>query len=235
MTEPNPGIEQPRFKSDSSQAEDELMLAMFSRLHAKPEVFGDDEDEFVIALRKLKQQLGMNDTSVVIYPGSGTHVGVARVFGKDNVIHVDPDVGSTEVLAERGYLAAASRVEEYSPVKPVDAMVALNSYGVPTAEMVTRLVKPGGYVIANNWTHWAADLAKFGETLELRGAVMPTYQTPDAKFVDAEELPQGVTDIVKQFFVIESGGSMKPGTPEEHAYIDESATYPDALFVFKRI
>lgn len=228
--------EQDPSDSDGDLSRDEeLLMAMLNKKNKKLETFGDTEDEFVKALRGLQQLVGLEDSASVIYPGSSTHVGVARVFGKGNVVHVDPDSGAMDVLTEQGYLAVESTIEAYSPDKPVDAIVALNSYGVPTAETITRLVKPGGFVIANNWTHWAAELAKLGDTLELVGAIMPDYQTPDAKFAGADALPHDVTDLVKHYFVLESGGEMKAGTPENHTFADESPTYPDALFVFKRI
>jgi hypothetical protein len=211
-----------------------LLRAMLSGEKEKPEVFGDEDDEFVKWLKGIKQFLGINGDISVIYPGSSTHVGVARVFGKGNVTHVDPNSDAVEVLTNNGYGAIESTIEDYRPAELADGVVALNSYGAPSAELIDKLVKPGGFVIANNHTHWAAELAKLGDTLKLVGAVMPDYRLPNAKAVGSSEVPEGATDLVKQYYIFEPDGSFKPGTPGNHTFEDESPKYPDALFVFKR-
>jgi hypothetical protein len=48
---------------------------------------GSDDDEFVNALTSLKERFGLDEEARVVYPGSSTHIGVAHVFGGQNVIH----------------------------------------------------------------------------------------------------------------------------------------------------
>lgn len=212
-----------------------LLIAMFNKNKEKNlEVFGDTDDSFVDSLKTIIHSLGEKKDVSVIYPGSGAHVGVARVFGKEHVVHVDPDTDAFDALNNNGYAAVKSTIEDYMPNAPADGMVALNSYGTPSKELIGRLVKPGGFVVANNYTHWASVLAKMGETLELVGAVMPDYQLHDSEFVDNSKIPKGATEIDKAYILVDRDANVKPGTPDNFTIQNESPRYPDALFVFRR-
>ena len=227
--------ENPNNPEHTSAADDEALMALLrNTLSRKPEIFGDEEDEFVMALRDIASCLRLGSDVSVIYPGSSTHAGVARVFGKDHVQHVDPDEGAMDVMSAHGYKTTISTIEEYAPTEQADVMVALNSYGEPTLEVIERLVKDGGYIIANNYTRWAYSIMKTG-TAELVGAVIPDYRMPTAELVEKDKIDPSATDISTSYIILEDGGAVKEGTPENHSFADERAKYPDELFVFKKI
>jgi hypothetical protein len=222
----------PNYERDSNSSNEPLKLsarallrAMFNKNNEKNlEVFGDTDDSFVDSLKIIMESLGEKMGVSVIYPGSGAHVGVARVFGKEYVVHVDPDTDAFDALNNNGYAAVKSTIEDYMPAEPADGMVALNSYGTPSKELIGRLVKSGGFVVANNYTHWASELAKMGETLELVGAVMPDYHPHDSEFVDVSKIPEGATEIDKEYILVDRDANVKPGTPEiQTLYLFSSA------------
>ncbi len=225
---------QPNTLETDKPDRDEELLALLRRVISRqPEVFGDDEkDEFVVALKRIKTQLGIEPGSSVIYPGSSTHAGVARVFGKEHVQHVDPDGAAMKVMEAEGYNVTVSTIEDYHPLEQADVMVALNSYGVVTPEILDRLIKKGGYIIANNHTYWAHEIVEM-HTTELVGAVMPDYRMATASWMKGEQIPSDATDIVTQYYVLKDNGNVVRGTAESHTFEDESARYPDALFIFK--
>lgn len=175
-------------------------------------LYGDEDDGFVRSLRRIKQDFAIARGSSVLYPGSSTHVGVARVFGKEHVIHVDPEEGAVRTLRAAGYLAVQQRVEDYAPAAPADVLVALNSYGSPTAEAIERQVRFGGMIIANNWTSWAHELNQLSSHTRLLAAILPSFNAPEAELVINPEQLRGAVDR---------------GT-------DTGAPYADALFVFDR-
>lgn len=186
MSEHNP----PEIQSQDNQPELEItggnsrLRALLRRLRQEPqrlEILDDGEDAFVMGLRALKDEFQIPDGVSVMYPGSSTHVGVARVFGKEAVTHIDPDEHAVEALDRNGYKTAKCGIEEYLPVERHDGLIALNSYGRPTDEVLSKTLKPGGFIIANNYTHWAHMLqALSGVTLE--AAMLPAYNhNPEIK------------------------------------------------------
>ena len=223
-----------RTMPDGQQARGEAVLR--AALSKKLEVFGDEEEPFVQSLRVLKDALHIHEDAQVVYPGSSTHVGVARVFGKECVTHVDPEDEACSVLKNAGYTAEAIGIEDYHPKEPADLMVALNSYGEPTAKMLKNVLKPGGLVITNNYTHWATELSAI-EGVTLQSAMLPDYRSGNAELVDSARVPKNATEIVEQEFVITRGGRMLPYEPGERAEglvtSISSPRYPDALFVFR--
>lgn len=198
----------------------------------RPEI-SDQEDSFTNSLRKLQDEFQIPIGSTVLNPGSSTHVGAALIFGKEHVTHVDPDEVACEVLRENGYAAETARIEDYTPEQPFDAMVALNSYGSVDEATLSKLVRPGGYIITNNYTGWAEDLSKLTGSVELAGAWLPTYLDEDAKLYRGEEVPEDATGWVQDYYRMPPGGGISRGTPEDHDFADESARYPDGLFVFR--
>ena len=232
LSEPEPGTFRPADKKSTNLGGE--LLEFLQRRQAGLEIYGDSDDSFVCALRGIKDKLNLEDGSTVVYPGSHTHVGVARVFGKENVTHVDPDHEATQVLAKADFKAVETGVEDYEPDEPADVMVALNSYGSPTSEIVQRLVKPGGFVIANNYTHWANKLNGLQDSLRLVAAIMPSYGAADARLVEASELPEEATGSDVVYSKLEGGGEISRGTPEDHDVAIEMSRNPDALFIFER-
>lgn len=65
------------------------------------------------ALGKLRERMtNIDDTSVILYPGSNSDETFASVFGS-GVIHVDPDEHAMDVMREKGYNVAEMTIEEY--------------------------------------------------------------------------------------------------------------------------
>lgn len=209
----------------------ELPVPSFEKVDAY-ELSGDMDDSFVTTLRGIKDWLQIPDDATVIYPGSSVHVGVARVFGKENVVHVDPDEIAARSLSGADYMAVESTIEEYIPEEPVDVMVALNSYGKITDTILERLLKPGGLVIANNYTHWAHDLSEMpGVTLE--SAVLPSYGDVNASYLEGGDIPVNACGLTVQYWRISREGRIEVGTPEDNTFAEKSPNYPDGLFVFR--
>lgn len=201
-------------------------------LDDKLEIFGDIENNFVLALRDLKAQLDLADGTKVIYPGSSTHVGVARVFGKENVVHVDPSEEACQSLSGSGYQVAQTGIEDYLPSEKADLLVALNSYGEPTPAILERVLEPGALIIANNYTLWAHELNAI-DGVAMIGAVMPAYSSPDASFVAAPEVPETATDIISATYHFKDGQQVDHHHPEGFSFTDQEPNFPDALFVFQ--
>jgi hypothetical protein len=203
--------------------------------HERPasELSGDEEDDFVQSLRRFKEQFHIPDDAKVIYPGSSTHVGTARAFGKDNVVHVDPDDRAVGVLEGHGYKAVARGISEYTPDEKSDVIVGLNSYGILSQEDVERLLNDGRYLVTNNYTNWAHEAAEL-ENLSLVGAMLPRYEEGGV-FLEGEDIPENATDIVTRYYRFPKEGGVFPAKEgDPGALPDESARYPDGLFVFRK-
>ena len=207
------------------------ILKLGADLAIRPEVFGDCEDHFVVALRGIKTDIPLADDVKIAYPGSGTHVGVARVFGRENVTHVDPDATACSALTEAGYRAEAVGIENFCPPEPIDGIVALNSYGSPTHEIITKIVKPGGFIIANNYTHWAAELGRI-QGLTLHAVLAPAYYAESPQLYRGSDIPTNATGLGICYLKIRDG-VVSYGSPDDYTYADETPNYPDALFVFR--
>jgi hypothetical protein len=196
------------------------------------ELSATEDDEFVESLQSIRDKLDLPENAEVIYPGSGDHIGVARVFGRDHVVHVDPDEHAINVLEHHGFKAVAEKISDYSPRDRSDAIVALNSYGRLTEEDVNRLLKDGGYLVTNNYTGWANDAASL-ENLSLVGGMIPSYS--DGAYYEGDDLPEGATDIVTRYYRFPKEGGVFPAKEgEPGAEPDRSARYPSGLFVFRK-
>jgi hypothetical protein len=218
--------------NDSSDDELVSRLREMIENEAALDVFGDTEDEFVSKLRELKEVLDIKDGAAVIYPGSSSHLGVARVFGREHVVHVDPDKRAALALDEAGCTVVQAGIEDYHPEKPADVMVALNSYGSPSEAMVGSLIKPGGWIITNNYTEWAHEISEL-PGVKLEAVVLPYYSSPDAKIVTGSEIPEDATDISTEYLKISRSGKIEAGTKEDHNIANQAARHPDALFAFR--
>jgi len=108
----------------------------------------------------------------------------------------------------------AMPIERYMPQEPADVLVALDMPGNPTRATVDCLVKPGGYVIASDWTGWAGKLFDLKDQLEIQGAVAPAYDNSEPEFMILPHLPRG------------EGASITA-----HLFNDQK----DVLFVFRRV
>lgn len=112
------------------------------------------------ALNKLREHMmNIDDTSVILYPGSNSDETFASVFGS-GVIHVDPDEHAMDVMREKGYNVAEMTIEEYmshmSKEGRVDVVFSYNSGLIPK-ELLDKIPE-GGHAIANNWDGSANDL-----------------------------------------------------------------------------
>jgi len=217
--------------STAARLRDIVRLAEVER--QDPELYGSEkEDSYTKGLKELKHKMGIPTDSKVIYPGSNTHTGVALVFGADNVTHVDPDEAVCRVLGRAGYSAEPSTIEDFQPVELADGIVTFNSYGTPTEEVLARTVKPGGFIITNNYTHWANTLNDEVDSAELTTALLPDCGSNNRVVYEGGQIPTNATGITDTYYRL-SKGVMSPGTPEENDFVDQSPNYPDALFVFE--
>ena len=164
------------------------------------------------ALGKLRERMtNIDDTSVIIYPGSSSDETLARVFGP-GVVHVDPDEYAMEAMREKGYNIAEMTIEEYvshmSKEGRVDVVFSYNS-GLLPQELLDKIAK-GGHAIANNWDGSANDLgnnpnftlicainpkSKSGEIInkEEAQAALGTITTKSgAMDIDVEKNPDGL-------------------------------------------
>jgi hypothetical protein len=194
------------------------------------EITGDTEDDFVQALRTLQRFVPIAAGVRVVYPGSKTHVGVARVFGKDAVMHVDTNSRAVECLLAHGYQAEVASLEDYTPPAPYDVMVGMNLPDTTAAQHLGSLVRPGGLVVVNNATGWARDLA-VNNRARLYSAIFPAYDGDDSRYAIAGLLPADATACTPAYYRMDPPGPADgpgPGILE-----DQVALYPQGLFVFR--
>jgi len=195
-----------------------------------PELDNKNDEPFISSLLLLASKLGILPDAKIIYPGSATHTGVAEAFGIGNVVHVDPDEKSCKALGNAGYNAVCDTVEGYTPEEKVDAIIALNSYGAPTSEIIDRLLLPNGVVIVNNYTHWAHEIACL-PGMKLEAAILPRYSS--GLLVNSQDIPEGSTQLRVYYYNFTREGTLTAGTPDDHSFAEEAADYPDALFAFR--
>lgn len=206
-----------------------------NKVEEKLEIFGGMEDDFSIALLDLIKAFDLKKDGKVIYPGSSTHVSVAAVFGKENVIHVEPSERAYQSLEGHGYVVFRGGIEEFIPEEKYDGLIALNSYGQPSEELLDAQLKSGAFLIANNYSFWAHDLNQL-PNVELVGALLPSYVHPkDERYIiTADQVDVGMITASYSYYSIEPSGKMKPGTPDNHTFADRDSRFPDGLFVFRK-
>lgn len=176
------------------------------------EVYGDEDDDFVLAICAIAGHFDI-DHQRVLYPGSNAHAGVARAFGKDRVLHVDPDPNAIKALVKAGFEAVESTKEDYTPEEPFDVIVSYNAGTLEPPEP-QRLLTPFGFVIANNWHGSANRMVKYKD-FTLRGAILPSFT--DGAIVMGEAAAEGL--------------GIQPVEVEGAWELPQS---PDGLFVFQR-
>lgn len=226
----------PHTEQNPTPEEDRLAIEAISKhLSHTPEAVVNPDDPFLGPLQTIREHLELPDDVSVAYPGSATHTTVAEFFGKDKVVHIDPDEGTCKALRASGYQAVAQTIEDYIPTEPHDLIVTLNSYGTLTEEKVRQVVKPGGYIVTNNYTYWAGELAAMTDTVELKAAILPAWSDASAKFIEGEAIPDNATDIVTKYLKISREAKITNGTPEDHDLAQPTPAYPDGLFVFQRV
>ena len=192
--------------------------------------------ELVATLSELKRRFSIPDTAQVLDSGSNTNVAVSSAFGKEGATHLDPDEQAMGLLKEHGYRTVTSTMEDYSPQEPFDVLVGMNSYGTPTADTLKRLVKPGGLIIANNYTGWAHDITESG-VAKLEGGVLPAYYAPEAEYLPGGEIDPRVLEIGKEYYIFPDFTPINdPSEAPDGAQIfveEDSAELPDAIFIFR--
>lgn len=148
---------------------------------------------------------GVGSDATIIYPGSAADVQLAKVFG-ETVIHVDPDAASMDALRRHGLVAISARVEDYLPslTRPIDVLFSYNA-GIP-GEDIRSMIRPGGYLIANNW-HEAANAIGGDRSFDIVAAINPGQETLIAPDVARKGL--GYTEVA-----ITSGGNVIMGDEE---------------------
>ena len=231
--EPNPEDIGPEKEGLSERAQRLLLeLAIKESLATKLEVFGDEDDVFVTRLKSLKDALDVPDDANVVYSGSSTHVGVARVFGKERVVHVDPDEEACGALRSAGYIAEELQIEDYHPKEKVDLLVGLNSYGTPDEEVIKNTVKSGGWIIVNNYTHWASELSRL-EGVSLKAALLPSYMDVYPELKEGLDIPSDATDLREFTYRIGKEGGLNSQDPDAFEFTEEKPLYEDGLFIFQ--
>jgi hypothetical protein len=115
----------------------------------RPEKPGYSDGVSVRALRELGKRMLLPQPPRVVYPGSSVDTGVAEVFGKENVTHIDTHEAAMAVMALGGYEAVAGPVDDYAG-DPFDLMVVRSAL-VLSEELIEDLITTTGYLISNNW------------------------------------------------------------------------------------
>jgi len=147
-------------------------------------------------------------------------------------MHVEPSAADCDTLIENGYQATASTIEEYQPATQADAIVALNSYAQPTKEVLSTVLKPGGKIITNNWTKWAADVVAI-EGVRLEAVLLPSYMNDEAVLVEGSDIPPDASGIDLTYTKVDRSGQVSAGSADDpDSFPMEMAYFPDALFVF---
>ena len=174
---------------------------------------GEADDSFVKRLQLVVETLGLDigDLSV-LYPGSSTHIGVASVFGKEHVTHVDIDPDATRLLQEEGYASVLGAVEQLVAPEKYDVFVSYNS-GTVNKEELERLLNPGGLIIANNW-HGSANELFEQSGCELIGVVY-IDEAGNAKASNQHTAKTMIGTMVVDEF--------------------ETPLFPDELFIFQQV
>ncbi|HII15337.1 MAG TPA: hypothetical protein HA362_03405 [Nanoarchaeota archaeon] len=107
----------------------------------------------------------------VLYPSCGFDASPARVF--PNVTFVDIDIGGNEgcvrKLQEAGLHAFRQDIRDYTPQELHDLLILLNP--CIRTEWASRHLKPGGYVLANDYHGNASEMHRQPEQFTLWGVI----------------------------------------------------------------
>lgn len=179
------------------------------------------------ALNEISIFVDIPEDASVLYPESSTHVDVANFFGKDKVVHVDPNSLVCSALINYDYIAVQTRVEEYEPEELFDVLVAINTSSKLSPDKLDNLVKPGGIVIANNTTKRATDLLDGGN--QLVGAVKPDFRVNDTEYVRQKVAPKTPLELVGEL-----RDTLLLGPGEDHRGALQAGDSSNGLYVFKK-
>ena len=198
-----------------------------------PELYSSDiNTQMLTAARELTPDIDTNARA--IYLGSAADTSFADVYGKQTV-HVDTDADAIAALKEAGYQGESMNYETYANMLSddtgLDIVYSHNSGLVP--DVILDKIRPGGYVIANNWHGSANDMA--GKDLfEIVGAINPT----DASVLPSDRASRGLgTDE----FAIGDVGKMLTDSAAIDAIrdnpnwiVDKSYKNTEAKWVFRK-
>lgn len=147
--------------------------------------------DVIRALSILSNHMELPESPTILYPGSAADRTLASAFG-DRVTHIDPDENSMNGLRSDNLLAVTSTFEDYlaamedTPSTSIDCIFSYNAGLVPQ-EAIKKL-RPGGYIIANNWHGSANALGDDKNNLEIIGAVNPG----DSTFIESFRARDGL-------------------------------------------
>ncbi len=177
----------------------------------------------------------IKNASRVLYPGSAADSTFADSMGIERVIHVDPSEPSIKALGDDGYVTVKSTIEDYlnDDPPPVDVLILYNP-AIGVSDEMCALVRPGGYVIANNWHSSAADINKHngfkllgavsvGDDQEFRGGETAKKWLEPAKIAMTRE-GRMVFDPVKI-------KELEVGT---YSLFNDEPTHTEELWVFRK-
>jgi len=177
--------------------------------------------------KHAKSYLNLPEVPRVLYPGCDTDVTVADVFGKDTVDHLDLNNDSMATLKKEGYRVFACNSEKYQSAEPYDLIVFWNSGSTPGS--LLEQIKPGGYVLANNY-HGSANIISENLGFELIAGF------DNDRMYSPGEMKNW---IGSDYMLVDREAKIQKLTKEEAKRVEdqtvvESPHAPDNLFVFQK-
>lgn len=164
----------------------------------------------------------------VLYPSCGFDASPARVF--DNVTFVDIEEGNPgciKSLRKAGLRALKKDIREYKPDELHDLLILLNP-AIPT-EWASRHLKPGGWVLANNYHGNASEMHSKPEQFTLWGVI--DFVEKDRRKNDNRVVVS--RDLSDLFVPAESGDELKRLRPGYYEFA--STVYPCLLRAMKAV
>jgi hypothetical protein len=134
----------------------------------------------------------------VVYPASSTDVTPSKVF--DNVTFIDIDENAIATLMKAGFNAIERNLRTFRPPVHYDLLLRI---ACPIEIDVGAYLRPGGYLIANNWFS-AAEKLNMDNGLQLIGAI--DYENGGNAII--------TTDTSKMFSIYDSWDELKERDPE---------------------
>ena len=159
-------MEDKSIKSGSCRESLEISLAKRSSVLRETKIeFAD----YLIATYTAFRDQVYNPQSV-LYPSCGFDASPAKVFDKVTFVDVeDGNNGCVAKLQEAGFHALKEDIRTYPPKDLHDLLILLNP-AIPT-EWASRHLRPGGYIIANNWHSNASEMYRQPDQFALEGVI----------------------------------------------------------------
>ncbi len=182
----------------------------FMTLHDRPFYGDESEDFFIQGIERFMEHFKPH-ADVVFYPGSSTHIGPSSApsLSQSKVIYLDSDYSAVKALQSAGHESYLGDAEEFDP-GDVDLLIILNF----SAEKPLQHVKPGGYVICNNWWGTAKDLFK-----------RPDFEIVGAVYGNEGKEEQLATDNARDFMTpVETDEEWKDKYPQSYEYTREDVS-----------